>query len=102
MYECGTYEQLQYWANNFDDFAASLVGIFLNFCRMSFNVMLLQVVLWDVMVVNNWGVFLQAFKREVNPWSQLFFVAWWLISSVVCINLFVALILDHFIAKWEG
>jgi len=48
------------------------------------------------MVVNNWGVFLQAFK-EVNPWSQ-----WWLISSVVCINLFIALILDHFIAKWEG
>ncbi|CAK8675643.1 unnamed protein product [Clavelina lepadiformis] len=83
-YECGTYQQLQYWANNFNDFASSVV------------------VLWDVMVVNNWGVFLQAYKAEVNSWSQLFFVIWWLISSVVCVNLFVALILDHFIAKWEG
>jgi len=25
-YKCGTYEQLEYWANNFDDFAASLVS----------------------------------------------------------------------------
>nr|CAB3267179.1 two pore calcium channel protein 2-like [Phallusia mammillata] len=83
-YACGTYEQLQYWANNFNDFAASLV------------------VLWDVMVVNNWGVFLTAFTQEVSPWSQIYFIAWWLISAVVCINLFVALILDHFIAKWEG
>ncbi|XP_002122201.2 LOW QUALITY PROTEIN: two pore channel protein 2 [Ciona intestinalis] len=83
-YKCGTYQQLEYWANNFDDFAASLV------------------VLWDVMVVNNWGVFLTAFKDMVSPWSQIYFVAWWLVSAVVCVNLFVALILDHFIDKWEG
>lgn len=28
MYECGSYEQLEYWANNFNDFASSLVRIF--------------------------------------------------------------------------
>uniref|UniRef100_H2YUA3 Ion transport domain-containing protein n=1 Tax=Ciona savignyi TaxID=51511 RepID=H2YUA3_CIOSA len=83
-YKCGTYQQLEYWANNFDDFAAALV------------------VLWDIMVVNNWGVFLAAFKEMVSPWSQLYFVAWWLVSAVVCVNLFIALILDHFIDKWEG
>ena len=26
QYECGSYEQLGYWANNFDDMAASLVN----------------------------------------------------------------------------
>uniref|UniRef100_A0A670IDP5 Two pore channel protein 2 n=1 Tax=Podarcis muralis TaxID=64176 RepID=A0A670IDP5_PODMU len=47
--QCGTFEQLQYWPNNFDDFAASLVT------------------LWDVMVVNNWQVFLDAYSRYSSP-----------------------------------
>jgi two pore calcium channel protein 2 len=46
---CGTYQSMGYYPNNFNDFAASLV------------------VLWDVMVVNNWFVFLDAYKRGVNP-----------------------------------
>ena len=57
--------------------------------------------MWDIMVVNNWGVFLEAYKQEVNEYAPIFFVFWWLISAVVCVNLFVALILDHFIVKWE-
>ncbi|XP_019332292.1 two pore channel protein 2 isoform X2 [Alligator mississippiensis] len=81
--QCGTYEQLEYWPNNFDDFAAALVT------------------LWDVMVVNNWQVFLDAFSRYSSPWSKLYFVAWWLISSVIWVNLFVALLLENFIHKWD-
>ncbi|XP_043938552.1 two pore calcium channel protein 2 [Protopterus annectens] len=81
--DCGTYEQLEYWSNNFDDFAAALV------------------VLWNVMVVNNWQVFLDVFSRYTTPWSKLYFVAWWLISSVVWMNLFMALILENFIHKWD-
>lgn len=81
--QCGTFEQLEYWPNNFDDFAAALVT------------------LWNVMVVNNWQVFLDAFSRYTNPWSKLYFVAWWLVSSVIWINLFVALILENFIHKWD-
>ncbi|KAM8938887.1 two pore channel protein 2 isoform 3-T3 [Pelodytes ibericus] len=80
---CGTFEQLEYWPNNFDDFAAALVT------------------LWDVMVVNNWQVFLDAFSRYTNPWSKLYFVVWWLVSSVIWVNLFVALILENFIHKWD-
>jgi two pore calcium channel protein 2 len=72
-----------YYPNNFNDFAASLV------------------VLWDVMVVNNWFVFLDAYKRGVNPWSQLYFVAWWLVSAVVGVNIFIALVLEAFISQWE-
>ncbi|MEE6498989.1 hypothetical protein FKM82_003272 [Ascaphus truei] len=81
--QCGTFEQLEYWPNNFDDFAAALVT------------------LWDVMVVNNWQVFLDAFSRYTTPWSKLYFVAWWLVSSVIWVNLFVALILENFIHKWD-
>uniref|UniRef100_A0A8C3Q4T9 Ion transport domain-containing protein n=1 Tax=Geospiza parvula TaxID=87175 RepID=A0A8C3Q4T9_GEOPR len=74
--QCGTYEQLEYWPNNFDDFAAAVVT------------------LWDVMVVNNWQVFLDAFSRYSSPWANIYFVAWWLISSVIWVNLFVALLLE--------
>ncbi|TFK11453.1 gastrotropin [Platysternon megacephalum] len=81
--QCGTYEQLEYWPNNFDDFAAAVVT------------------LWDVMVVNNWQVFLDAFSRYSSPWSKVYFVAWWIISSVIWVNLFVALLLENFIHKWD-
>ncbi|XP_028396943.1 two pore calcium channel protein 2-like [Dendronephthya gigantea] len=82
-FKCGTYEELEYWANNFNDFAASLV------------------VLWDAMVVNNWHIFLHAYTRYTTSWSQLFFVAWYLISVIICVNLFVALLLDVFIDRWQ-
>ncbi|XP_049676803.1 two pore channel protein 2 isoform X2 [Accipiter gentilis] len=81
--QCGTYEQLEYWPNNFDDFAAAVVT------------------LWDVMVVNNWQVFLEAFSRYSSPWAKIYFVVWWLISSVIWVNLFVALLLENFIHKWD-
>ncbi|XP_053728783.1 two pore channel protein 2 [Synchiropus splendidus] len=80
---CGTYEQLGYWPNNFNDFAASLV------------------VLFDIMVVNNWQVFLEAYSRYTTGWSKVYFVIWWFISSVMWVNLFVALIIENFIFKWD-
>ncbi|XP_058160999.1 two pore channel protein 2 isoform X2 [Dasypus novemcinctus] len=80
---CGSFEQLEYWPNNFDDFAAALIT------------------LWNVMVVNNWQVFLEAFRRFAGPWSKLYFVLWWLVSSVIWFNLFLALILENFIHKWD-
>uniref|UniRef100_A0ABI8ASG7 Two pore segment channel 2 n=1 Tax=Felis catus TaxID=9685 RepID=A0ABI8ASG7_FELCA len=73
---CGSFEQLEYWANNFDDFAAALIT------------------LWNVMVVNNWQVFLDAYRRFSGPWSKMYFVLWWLVSSVIWVNLFLALILE--------
>uniref|UniRef100_A0A6Q2XBC7 Two pore channel protein 2 n=1 Tax=Esox lucius TaxID=8010 RepID=A0A6Q2XBC7_ESOLU len=81
--ECGSYEQLGYWPNNFDDFASSLV------------------LLYNVMVVNNWQVFMDAYSRYTTEWSKVYFVSWWLTSSVMWVNLFVALILENFIYKWD-
>uniref|UniRef100_UPI0037E99954 two pore channel protein 2 n=1 Tax=Semicossyphus pulcher TaxID=241346 RepID=UPI0037E99954 len=80
---CGTYEQLEYWPNNFDDFGASII------------------LLYDVMVVNNWQAFMEAYSRYTTDWSKIYFVCWWLTSSVMWVNLFVALILENFIYKWD-
>ena len=84
--DCGTYQQAQYYANNFKDFYASLV------------------VLYDIMVVNNWHIILFAYSNKLSPspWPQIFFVLWWLIASVIGISLFVALLLEAFITKWEA
>ncbi|XP_028258515.1 two pore channel protein 2 [Parambassis ranga] len=81
--ECGTYEQLGYWPNNFDDFAAAII------------------LLYDVMIVNNWQAFMDAYSRYSTEWSKIYFVCWWLTSSVMWVNLFVALILENFIYKWD-
>uniref|UniRef100_M4AHE5 Two pore segment channel 2 n=1 Tax=Xiphophorus maculatus TaxID=8083 RepID=M4AHE5_XIPMA len=74
---CGTYEQLGYWPNNFDDFAAAII------------------LLYDVMIVNNWQAFMEAYSRYTSEWSKVYFVCWWLTSSVMWVNLFVALILEY-------
>ncbi|XP_058485995.1 two pore channel protein 2 [Solea solea] len=81
--ECGTYEQLEYWPNNFDDFAASLI------------------LLYNVMIVNNWQVFIEVYSRFTTEWAKVYFVCWWLTSSVMWVNLFVALILENFTYKWD-
>ncbi|KAK9542513.1 hypothetical protein VZT92_000369 [Zoarces viviparus] len=81
--QCGTYEQLEYWPNNFDDFAAAII------------------LLYNVMIVNNWQAFLEAYSRHTTEWSKIYFVCWWLTSSVMWVNLFVAVILENFIYKWD-
>ncbi|VDL96165.1 unnamed protein product [Schistocephalus solidus] len=47
-FECGTYQQLNYWSLNFDDFAASVF------------------VLWSLMVTNNWHVIVRAFSDQLG------------------------------------
>ncbi|XP_049573389.1 two pore channel protein 2 isoform X9 [Syngnathus scovelli] len=81
--ECGTYEQLGYWPNNFDDFAGAII------------------LLYDIMIVNNWQAFMDAYTRYTTEWSKIYFVCWWFTSSVMWVNLFVALILENFTYKWD-
>ena len=79
------YDTLKYYGNNFHDFASSLVT------------------LWDVMVVNNWFVFLDKFACDsrFEKWAKLYFIAWWLVSAIICMNLFISLVLEIFLIKWE-
>jgi two pore calcium channel protein 2 len=84
--KCGTFDNLVYYANNFHDFGSSLI------------------ILWDIMVVNNWFIFLDKFARDsvLGGWSRLYFIAWWLTAAIIGMNLFVSLVLDTFLIKWDA
>eukprot|EP00731_Ephydatia_muelleri_P024659 Em0016g930a len=43
----------------------------------------------------------EAFGRAHGPWTQLYFVAWWIVSVVICLHLFVSILLDTFLKKWQ-
>ena len=60
------------------------------------------VLLWNIMVVNNWYVFLDAFSYATTKWAQLYFVAWWLVSVIITLNLFVSLVIEVFVTRWEA
>ncbi|XP_064395452.1 two pore channel protein 2-like isoform X2 [Halichondria panicea] len=83
---CGTYDKLRYFANNFHDFASSLM------------------VLWDVMVVNNWFILLDKYGTDsfLGNWAKLYFIAWWLVAVIIFVNLFISLVLETFLVKWEA
>jgi two pore calcium channel protein 2 len=80
---CGSYKQLNYWSNNFNDFFSSLV------------------VLWDLMVVNNWQIIINAYVEVTTSWHRIYFYFWWVICTIITLNVCVSLILDLFIMKWE-
>ena len=83
--QCNTYENLQYYAYNFHDFAATIV------------------VLWNLMVVNNWHVFLQAYRYATGTTlSWLYFVAWWFVSVIIILNVFLTLVIEVCVNHWEN
>ena len=63
--ECGTYENLKYHPYNFEDFGSSLV------------------LLWNLMIVNNWHVMVGAYVRRTSIYSRIYFVIWWLLSETI-------------------
>ena len=36
-----------------------------------------------------------------SKWSQLFFIFWFIVSVIIGLNLFTALILENFIMRWD-
>ncbi|TGZ74727.1 hypothetical protein CRM22_000791 [Opisthorchis felineus] len=79
--QCGSYQQLQYWSINFDDFAASIV------------------LLWDLMVVNNWHVIVTAYQQTLNNWVHLYMISWWLIAPVGLLSLVTAFVIESFLHR---
>jgi len=54
------------------------------------------VILYDVMLVNNWGIFLAALREYSTRWSQLYLVSWWFISNVYILALVLGFIVELF------
>ena len=52
--------------------------------------------LWDVMVVNNWQVIMNAYSTVVGSWAIVYFVLWWLVSVIIVLNIFTAFIVENF------
>ncbi len=46
--------------------------------------------------MNNWFVIASGPEAVTTPSARLFFVVWWLLSVLVVINIFVALLVDSF------
>lgn len=83
--QCNTYENLHYFAYNFHDFAAAIV------------------VLWNLTIVNNWHVFLKAYSFATGTnWAWLYFVAWWFVSVIITLNVFLTLVIEVCVNHWEN
>ncbi|CAF3540564.1 unnamed protein product [Rotaria socialis] len=79
---CGTYEQLEYWPNGFNDFFSSIVT------------------LYNIMIVNQWHVFVTGFRSATNTrWSELYFIFWYLFVTTIGLNICLALSGDIHDAK---
>ena len=52
------------------------------------------VVLWDIMVVNNWQIFIEAYVSVTSEWHRLYFIFWWVLCTVITLNMCISLILD--------
>ena len=65
MTRCGSYEYLYYYPYNFEDFSSSMVT------------------LWNLMIVNNWHIIVDAYVRHTTTAATIYFVIWWLITETV-------------------
>ena len=77
------YDTLGYYPNNFNDICASFVT------------------LWELMVVNNWYVIMDAYMVVTSRVAVLFFVSWYILSVVFALNVVVAGFLDAFDSQWS-
>jgi len=78
------YANNNYWENNFNDVAHGLV------------------VLFEIMIVNNWNLILEGFIVAANNTAyRLYFVCFYAVSVLILINVCVALVLDAFITKYS-
>ena len=59
------------------------------------------VVLFCVLVVNNWFVIVEGFVAVTSKWARLYFIFFYLIGVLVCLNVVIAFILDTFVIEFE-
>ena len=73
---CGSYENLYYYPYNFEDFSSSMVT------------------LWNLMIVNNWHIIVDAYVRGTTTAATIYFVIWWLIMETVVNGVLYGVLLD--------
>lgn len=79
LLEGSAFEAADYWALNFNDFLSGMVVLFI------------------LMVVNNWMIIADAFWRVTGTAaSQIYFVSFFIVVNLIVLNILMALILDCF------
>jgi len=78
-----TYAAVHYYPNNFNDFGSACV------------------VLFDLMVINNWFIYMDAVALVTNESSRIFFFLFWFFTNLLTLNLLVANILDAVSAQLD-
>jgi len=58
------------------------------------------IVLFELMVVNNWMVIYGMYVRLTNAWTYIYFYLYYLISVVVVVNVVIAFVVDAFITQY--
>ena len=74
--ECGNFKDLDYNSFNFQDFASS------------------QVTLWNLMLVNNWFLFVEYFVEKTSIEYGIFFVIWWLMTETILMAILFGVLLS--------
>eukprot|EP00742_Colponemidia_sp_Colp-10_P007538 GILJ01008124.1.p1 GENE.GILJ01008124.1~~GILJ01008124.1.p1 ORF type:complete len:797 (-),score=94.64 GILJ01008124.1:278-2668(-) len=77
-----TFAASGFYPNNFNDFPSSMVLLF------------------DLMVVNNWFVHMDGFTAVTNVYARIFFMLWFFAMVVVVLNIFVALVIEIFVRTY--
>lgn len=77
------FEAASYFPNNFNDFGSTCVTLF------------------DLMVINNWFIYMDAIALVTNEASRLYFFLFWFFTNLLTLNLLVANILDAVSAQLD-
>lgn len=76
------FHQANYYANNFNDMASGMVLLF------------------ELLVVNNWHILMDGFVIVTNWNTHFFFIAFYVVGVLVMLNVVVAFILEAFHMQW--
>eukprot|EP00995_Heteronema_vittatum_P005765 NODE_1909_length_869_cov_293.259756_g1331_i0.p2 GENE.NODE_1909_length_869_cov_293.259756_g1331_i0~~NODE_1909_length_869_cov_293.259756_g1331_i0.p2 ORF type:complete len:254 (-),score=94.25 NODE_1909_length_869_cov_293.259756_g1331_i0:108-788(-) len=69
-----------YYPLNFDTFLSSLVTLF------------------DLMIVNNWYIIMDAYVRATTHWGGLFFVAFYVYQVLIVLNTVISFVIEAYMA----
>ena len=72
-----------YYDNNFNDFPSSFV------------------ILFELLIVNNWMVLSAGFEAVTGYWSEIYFVLFWWAGVVIVLNVVVSAVLDAFLLQFD-
>eukprot|EP00928_Gymnodinium_smaydae_P029123 TRINITY_DN22021_c0_g1_i1.p1 TRINITY_DN22021_c0_g1~~TRINITY_DN22021_c0_g1_i1.p1 ORF type:complete len:932 (+),score=103.83 TRINITY_DN22021_c0_g1_i1:82-2877(+) len=72
-----------YYPLNFDTFTSSAV------------------VLFHLMVVNNWFVIVEAYMRAVSPYAVIYFLAWYVLAALLFVNVITAFVAE-LVGRWDS